>query len=112
MAPVVIPDRRHGEKIIARDEHVKAETSVEKLSKLKPSFRRDGTVTAGNASGINDGAAAVVVASKKFLNNHAHVKPLAKIKSWGIAGVDPHIMGIGPVPAIKIVKSMVDQQLV
>ncbi|WHY89843.1 acetyl-CoA C-acetyltransferase [Neobacillus cucumis] len=102
ITPVMIPDRKNGEKIIAQDEHVKAETSVEKLSKLKPSFKRDGTVTAGNASGINDGAAAVVVASEKFIQAHPHVKPLAKIKSWGVAGVDPRIMGIGPVPASKL----------
>ncbi|MBM4763788.1 acetyl-CoA C-acetyltransferase [Bacillus sp. B15-48] len=102
IVPVVIPDRKKGEKIISQDEHVKGDTSVEKLSNLKPSFKNGGTVTAGNASGINDGAAAVVIASEDFLQANPQIKPLAKIKSWGIAGVDPHLMGIGPVPSSRI----------
>lgn len=100
IAPVVIVDRRE-EKIIAEDEHIKPDTTIEKLSKLKPAFKKDGTVTAGNASGINDGAAAVVLASEHYLKQNPNVKPLAKIKSWGMVGVNPSIMGIGPVPASK-----------
>ncbi|MCQ6281686.1 thiolase family protein [Bacillus sp. EB600] len=105
IVPIVISEGRRGEKTIKEDELIKPDTSIEKLSKLKPSFKKDGTVTAGNASGINDGAAALVVASESFLKQHPTVKPLAKIKSWGIAGVNPNVMGIGPVPASKLAVS-------
>src|SRR6266852_3190866 len=83
------------------DEHVRADTTVEGLAKLKPAFRKDGTVTPGNASGVNDGAAAVVLASAdkvKALN----LTPLARLVSYAHAGVDPAFMGIGPVPATKL----------
>lgn len=93
---------RRGTITVSEDEHIKPATSLEKLSGLRPAFKKDGTVTAGNASGINDGAAAVVLVSEKYLEEHPNVKPLAKITSWGVAGVDPTIMGIGPVPASKI----------
>ena len=79
---------------------LKKESTIEGLAKLKPAFKKDGTVTPGNASGINDGAAAVVLASEDYVQEH-NLKPLAKIVSWGVAGVDPSIMGIGPVPASK-----------
>ncbi len=82
------------------DEHIREGTTVEKLASLKPAFRKNGTVTGGNASGINDGAAAVVLAGEDYLSSNNRA-PLARIVSWGIAGVDPSIMGIGPVPAIK-----------
>jgi acetyl-CoA acyltransferase 2 len=91
---------RKGEVVIQEDEHIKGDSSTEALAKLRPAFKKDGTVTAANASGINDGAASVVVASEEFVNAH-HLKPIARIVSWGVAGVDPTIMGIGPVPAIK-----------
>lgn len=73
---------------------------MEKLSTLKPAFKKDGTVTGGNASGINDGAASVVLADEEYVTSK-NLSPLARIVSWGIAGVDPSIMGIGPVPAIQ-----------
>lgn len=104
IVPVEVPNRK-GNIIVSEDEHIKAGTTFEKLSTLKAAFKKDGTVTAGNASGINDGAAAVVLVSEKYLQEHPDVKPLAKLTSWGIAGVDPSVMGIGPVPASKIALS-------
>lgn len=91
---------RKGEVIVDQDEHIKADSSMESLAKLRPAFKKDGSVTAANASGINDGAASVVVASESYVKAH-DLKPIARIVSWGVAGVDPTIMGIGPVPAIK-----------
>ena len=91
---------RKGTTFIDKDEHIKPDANVEKLSTLRPSFKKDGTVTAGNASGINDGAASVVVAGQAAVDKHG-LKPIARIVSWGVAGVDPTVMGIGPVPAIK-----------
>jgi acetyl-CoA acetyltransferase family protein len=82
----------------ARDDHMRPDTTLEILAKLKPAFLKDGFVTAGNASGIVDGGAAVVVTT----SDRAKSKPLGRIVSWGIAGVAPEIMGIGPVPATKI----------
>lgn len=99
IVPIKIQTRKE-ETIIEVDEHIKADTTIEALSKLKPVFKQGGTVTAGNASGINDGAASVIVASEKAVNENG-LSPLARIVSWGIQGVDPSIMGIGPVPAIK-----------
>ncbi|MEK4523019.1 acetyl-CoA C-acetyltransferase [Psychrobacillus sp. FSL W7-1493] len=96
---VEVPSRK-GTVMVDQDEHIKGEVTQEKLASLKPSFLQNGTVTAGNASGINDGAASVIIASGEAVEKH-ELKPLAKIISWGIAGVDPSIMGIGPVPAIK-----------
>lgn len=89
-----------GVKQMSIDEHIREGTTLDKLASLKPAFRKDGTVTGGNASGINDGAAAVVLAGEDYVSSNNCV-PLARIVSWGIAGVDPSIMGIGPVPAIK-----------
>lgn len=91
---------RKGTALIDKDEHIKPDANAEKLSTLRPSFKKDGTVTAGNASGINDGAASVVVAGQAAIDKHG-LKPIARIVSWGVAGVDPTVMGIGPVPAIK-----------
>lgn len=82
---------------ITRDEHPR-ETSLEKLARLKPAFLKDGTVTAGNSAGINDGAAAMLLASEDAVKNY-NLEPLATIISMGVAGVDPAIMGLGPVPA-------------
>src|SRR5687768_7038618 len=81
------------------DEHPR-QTSLEKLASLKPAFVKDGTVTAGNSSGINDGAAAMLLASEAAVKKY-ELKPMAKIVSMAVAGVDPAIMGIGPVPATK-----------
>src|SRR5215211_1268507 len=88
----------------ARDEHMRPDTSLEGLARLKPVFRDKGVVTAGNASGIVDGAGAMVVAGEKFVSERG-LKPLGRLVSWGIAGVDPAVMGIGPVPAAKIALS-------
>ena len=84
---------------MVNDEHPR-QTSIEKLTKLKPAFIKDGTVTAGNSSGINDGAAAMLLASEEAVKKYS-LNPLAKIVSMAVAGVDPSIMGIGPVPATK-----------
>jgi acetyl-CoA acyltransferase 2 len=87
-----------------RDEHMRPDTSLEALRRLKPVFRETGVVTAGNASGIGDGAGAMVVAGSEFVRERG-LRPLGRLVSWGIAGVDPAVMGIGPVPAAKIALS-------
>lgn len=99
IVPVTVKTRK-GELVIDTDEHIKDGGTMESLAKLRPAFKKDGTVTAANASGINDGAASVVVASEQFVQDNG-LKPIARIVSWGVAGVDPTVMGIGPVPAIK-----------
>lgn len=98
--PVKNPKTKKTE-VFARDEHMRPETSVEVLAKLRPVFRENGLVTAGNASGIGDGAGALVIASAEYAKRTGK-KPLARLVSWGTAGVDPTIMGIGPVPASRI----------
>ncbi|MGH2922055.1 MAG: thiolase family protein [Gaiellaceae bacterium] len=85
---------------VTRDEHPRPDTSEEKLASLKPAFREDGTVTAGNSSGINDGAAALVIASEEKANALG-VEPLGTFVGSAVAGVDPRVMGIGPVPAVR-----------
>ncbi len=85
---------------VVRDEHPRPDTSAERLAALKPAFRADGTVTAGNASGLNDGAAAVVIASAERAERMG-IEPLARFGGAAVAGVDPRVMGIGPVPAIR-----------
>jgi len=97
--PVTIKTKKE-EIIFKDDEYIREDTSLEKLAKLKPAFKANGTVTAGNASGINDGAAAVLLASEEMCNELG-LKPLVYIKGFGLAGVEPSIMGIGPVFAIK-----------
>lgn len=104
IVPVTVKGAKGKEMVVERDEHVRSTISVEKMSTLKPAFLKDGTVTAGNASGINDGAAAVVIASEKAVQEN-NLKPLSRIIAWAVAGVDPTIMGIGPVPAIQKVLS-------
>jgi acetyl-CoA acetyltransferase family protein len=86
--------------VVTEDDHRRPETTIEILSKLPPSFQKDGIVTAGNASGIVDGAAAVVVTREKTAKERG-LKPLGKIISWAAVGVDPSIMGIGPVPSTR-----------
>jgi acetyl-CoA acyltransferase len=95
---VSIPQRKGDPKIFSVDEFMKPDTTLDGLSKLKPSFRKDGTVTAGNASGLNDGAAALLLASEEGLKQN-NLQPLARIVSSGVSGVAPRIMGIGPVEA-------------
>jgi acetyl-CoA acyltransferase 2 len=97
--PVMIRTRK-GETSFATDEHMRPETTLEALGKLRPYFKQDGLVTAGNASGIGDGAAAVVVAGEDWAKREG-LKPLGRLVAWGIAGVDPSIMGIGPAPAAR-----------
>lgn len=99
IAPVTIEGKK-GATTFSRDEHPFADTSVEKLAKLTPVFSKTGTITAGNSSGITDGAAAVVVASEHFVKRN-NLKPLARIAAVTSAAVDPRTMGIGPVPALR-----------
>ena len=100
IVPVIIPQRKGEPILFETDEYPKKGTTAEKLAGLRPAFKKDGSVTAGNASGINDGAAAVVVMSKKKADELG-LKPLVTIKANASAGVDPSIMGIGPVPAVR-----------
>jgi acetyl-CoA C-acetyltransferase len=99
IAPVTVKTRK-GDIVIDTDEYPKPETTFEVLQKLRPAFSKEGTVTAGNASGINDGAAAVVVMSAAEAAKRG-ITPMAKIVSWATAGVDPSIMGTGPIPASR-----------
>ncbi|GAA0114614.1 acetyl-CoA C-acetyltransferase [Clostridium senegalense] len=100
IVPVEVPQRKKDPIIFDTDEFPKFNMTIEKLAKLKPAFKKDGTVTAGNASGINDGSAMLIVMSKEKADELG-VKPLATIKSYGSAGLDPKIMGCGPIPATK-----------
>lgn len=97
---VEIPVRKGNPILFNKDEFIRAETSIEILSKLRPAFRSDGTVTAGNASGLNDGAAALLIASESGIKAHS-LQPLARIVSSAVSGVEPRIMGIGPVEASR-----------
>ncbi|NNC93988.1 MAG: acetyl-CoA C-acyltransferase [Chitinophagales bacterium] len=96
---VTVPVRKGDPIIVNKDEHPRL-SSEEKLNSLRPAFKQGGTVTAGNASGINDGAAALLLVNEEFLSKY-EVKPMAKVRSMAIAGVDPFCMGIGPVPATR-----------
>jgi acetyl-CoA acyltransferase len=98
IAPVSIAQRKGDALLFAEDEFLKPDTSLEGLAKLRPAFRKTGSVTAGNASGLNDGAAALLLASEDGIKQHG-LTPKARIVSMGVAGVEPRIMGIGPVPA-------------
>ena len=99
IAPVTVKGRK-GDTVVEKDEYPKPETTMEILAKLRPAFSKDGTVTAGNASGINDGAAAIVVMSASEAAKRG-LTPLARIASWATAGVDPTIMGTGPIPSSR-----------
>jgi acetyl-CoA C-acetyltransferase len=99
LAPVTIEGKK-GATVFSRDEHPFADASLDKLGKLAPVFSKSGTITAGNSSGITDGAAAVVLGSEAFVKQH-NLKPLARILAVTSAGVDPRIMGIGPVPTLR-----------
>jgi acetyl-CoA C-acetyltransferase len=98
---VDVPQRRGAPLRVASDEYPRPDTTIEKLSALKPAFMKDGSVTAGNASGINDGASALVVASASRAKT-VSAAPMARILSYATAGVDPKIMGMGPVPAVRL----------
>jgi acetyl-CoA acetyltransferase family protein len=97
IAPVEVKSRK-GTTLFDRDDHIRPDTTMEGLAKLRPAFAKDGFVTAGNASGIVDGAAALVIAGESYVKAHDS-KPLGRIVSWAYVGVEPEIMGIGPVPA-------------
>jgi 3-oxoadipyl-CoA thiolase len=99
LIPVPVPTKE-GVVMVEQDEGPRRETSLEALARLKPVFRPGGTVTAGNSSGLNDGAAALLVASRGYVEAHG-LRPLARIRSIAVAGVEPRIMGIGPVPATR-----------
>ena len=99
IAPVTIKGRK-GDTVVDQDEYIRAGATLDSVAGLRPAFKKDGTVTAGNASGLNDGAAALVVMSREEAEKRG-APILATIKSWATAGVDPSIMGIGPVPASK-----------
>ncbi|MGP0059092.1 MAG: acetyl-CoA C-acetyltransferase [Beijerinckiaceae bacterium] len=99
IAPYTIKTRK-GDVVVDKDEYIRAGTTLEALAKLKPAFSKEGTVTAGNASGINDGAAALVLMTEEAAKARG-LTPLARIASWATAGVDPAIMGSGPIPATR-----------
>ena len=101
LVPVEIPQRKGASVAIARDEHPRPDASPETLARLSPAFRKGGTVTAGNSSGLNDGAAALLVMSADAARA-AGLEPLARVVSTAVAGVEPHLMGMGPVPASRI----------
>lgn len=96
--PVSVPQRRGDAIIVDKDEHPRHGSTIEGLAKLKPIVREGGTITAGNASGINDGACAMLIASEKSAKSQG-LEPLARVVGWAVAGVEPRIMGIGPAPA-------------
>lgn len=100
IAPIEIPQRKGEPIVVAQDEHIRPDTTVETLSKLKAPFRSGGTVTAGNASGVNDGAAAMFIASGEAAKTHG-LTPVARIVAMASAGVAPRIMGVGPAPAAR-----------
>ncbi len=100
IVPVSVPQRKGDPVVLSRDEHPRAETSAEALAKLRPPFRDGGSVTAGNASGINDGASAVLVVEAERARALG-LRPMARVISTAVAGVDPAVMGVGPVPATR-----------
>lgn len=100
ISPVELKSRK-GVKVFDSDEHPRPDATIEAMAKLPTAFKKGGTVSPGNASGICDGAAALVLATKEAVDKHG-LTPLARVVQWGVAGVDPNIMGIGPAPAIRI----------
>ena len=110
IVPVLMPQRKGDPIVFSVDEYPRAGSTVQKLAGLKPAFQKEGTVTAGNASGINDGAAALVVVTGDKARN-AGTKPLARILAYASTGVDPKIMGIGPIPAVRKVLDRAGLQL-
>lgn len=99
IVPITVQNKK-GSVVVDTDEGPRADTSLEKLAKLRPAFRKDGTVTAGNSSSINDGASMVVVCSEEFVKRH-NLKPLARITGGAVHGLHPNVMGLGPVGAIR-----------
>jgi acetyl-CoA acyltransferase len=110
IVPVTVPQRKGDPVIFDTDEHPRAGSTIEGLQKLRPIVRKDGTVTAGNASGINDGACAMLLASDDAVEKHG-LEPIARVVAWAAAGVEPRVMGIGPVPASRKVLEIADLYL-
>jgi 3-oxoadipyl-CoA thiolase len=106
IVPVSVPQRRGDDLIVGQDEHPRAGSTIEGLTKLRPIVRADGTITAGNASGINDGACALLIASEDAAQANG-LEPMARVVAWSVAGVEPRIMGIGPVAASQKVLQLV-----
>ena len=100
IVPVSVPQKKAEPVVVERDEHPRPDTSAEALARLKPAFRKDGSVTAGNSSGINDGASAIVLVEGQTARRLG-LRPLARVVSTAVAGVDPAVMGLGPVPATR-----------
>jgi acetyl-CoA acetyltransferase family protein len=109
VVPVMV-GRKGKEKPFDRDEHLRPDTTPEGLAALRPYFKQDGLVTAGNASGIGDGAAALVIADQAYAEAHG-LDPIGRLVSWGIGGVEPRIMGIGPAPASRAALEMAGLEL-
>lgn len=99
IVPIEIPGRK-GLAVFEKDEHNRSDTTIEMLAKLKPAFRKDGTITAGNAPGLNSGAAAMIVADARWAEKHG-VNPIARLVSFGVGAVEPAMFGLGPVPAVR-----------
>ncbi len=99
IAPVEVHGHK-GLKVFDRDEHNRPDTTLESLAKLRPAFRKDGTITAGNAPGLNSGASAMIVAERKWAEKQ-HLNPMARLVSYGIGAVEPGMFGLGPVPAVR-----------
>jgi acetyl-CoA C-acetyltransferase len=99
IAAIEIPGRK-GPTVFQRDEHNRPDTTIETLAKLKPAFRKDGTITAGNAPGLNSGAAAMIVADAGWAEKHG-IEPMARLVSFGVGAVEPGMFGLGPVPAVR-----------
>jgi acetyl-CoA acetyltransferase family protein len=100
IVPITVPQRKGEPVVVGRDEHPRADTSLDALGRIKPAFRDGGTVTAGNSSGINDGASAVLLVEAGRARALG-LRPIARVVSTAVAGVDPAVMGIGPVPAAR-----------
>jgi acetyl-CoA C-acetyltransferase len=99
IVPVMVKSRK-GPQPFAKDEHNRPETTAESLAKLKPAFRKEGSITAGNAPGLNTGASAMILAERTWADKHG-LKPLGRLVSWGVGAVEPGMFGLGPVPAVK-----------
>jgi acetyl-CoA acyltransferase len=110
IVPVSVPQRKGDPLVVERDEHPRTGTTLEKLARLPALFRKNGTVTAGNASGVNDGACAMIVASEQAASKHGF-EPRARVVASAVAGVPPRIMGIGPVPATRKLLSLAGVEL-
>jgi 3-oxoadipyl-CoA thiolase len=105
IVPVTVPQRRGDPLLVEDDEHPRADSSIDGLARLRPIVQKDGSVTAGNASGINDGACALLLASEEAAKRH-DLEPMARVVRWAAAGVEPRVMGIGPVPATQKVLAL------